>query len=173
MTRIVYYVACSLDGFIADSDDSLDWLLQFGFEPFQEDYDRFLETVGAVVMGSTTFEFVRAEGAWPYTLPAFVLTSRERERPDGADVRFVSGEVSAHLPAMREAAGDRDLWVVGGGGLAARFAEAGALDEVRVTIMPVLLGSGKPLLPLRRTAPLELVSTTRFAGGAIGLVYRL
>lgn len=173
MTRIVYYVASSLDGFIADPDDDLGWLLQFGFEAFQEHYDRFLASVGAVVMGSTTYEFVRREGAWPYELPAWVLTSAERPQPEGGEVRFVSGDVSELLPAVRESAGERDVWIVGGGAVAARFAEAGALDEIRVTIMPVLLGGGRPLLPMRRTAPFELVGSTPFPGGAIELVYRL
>lgn len=173
MTRIVYSVASSLDGVIADSDDGLDWLLQFGFEAFQEHYDRFLETVGAVVMGSTTYEFVRREGAWPYELPAWVLTSAERPQPEGGEVRFASGALAELLPAIRDSAGGRDVWVVGGGGVAAGFAEIGALDEMRVTIMPVVLGSGRPLLPMRRTEPFELVGTTPFSGGAIELVYRL
>lgn len=172
MTRTIYYVASSLDGFIAEDDGGLDWLLQFGFEPFQAHYDRFLEGVGALVMGSTTYEFVRGEGEWPYALPTWVLTSQERERPRGADVRFASGAIEDLLPSLLESAGDRDLWIVGGGEVAARFAEVGALDEMRLTVMPVFLGSGRPLLPFRRTSPLALVGTTTFAGGAVELVHR-
>jgi dihydrofolate reductase len=172
MTRTVYYVASSLDGFIADEHDGLDWLFQFGFEAFQDHYDRFLAGVGALVMGSTTYEFVRREEPWPYELPTWVLTSQDREAPSGADVRFASGEVSELLPRLVESAAGRDLWIVGGGGVAAAFAEAGALDEMRTTVMPVVLGRGKQLLPFTRTQPLELAGTTTFAGGAIELVHR-
>ncbi|MWV49947.1 dihydrofolate reductase [Rathayibacter sp. VKM Ac-2803] len=172
MTRTVYYVASSLDGFIADDDDGLDWLLQFGFDAFQEHYDRFLAGVGAVVMGSTTYESVRREEPWPYSIPAWVLTSAPRESSPGADVRFADGGVTELLPAIRESAGTGDVWVVGGGVVAAQFAEASVLDELRVTVMPVLLGSGRPLLPFRRTIPLELTGTKPFAGGAVELVYR-
>nr|WP_280158013.1 dihydrofolate reductase family protein [Rathayibacter oskolensis] len=74
---------------------------------------------------------------------------------------------------MLESASGRDVRVVGGGGVAARFAEVPALDELRVTVMPVVLGSGRPLLPFRRTAPLALMGTTTFGGGAIELAHRL
>ena len=82
----------------------------------------------------------------------FVGVVRARYETDlpvvpGADVRFVSGEVSTHLPAIRDTAGDKDVWLVGGGDLVGQFADAGALDEVHVSIAPVTLGAGAPLLP--------------------------
>lgn len=164
MTRLTYYTATTLDGFIADPSDSLDWLLR---QPNDEDgalaYDEFIADVGAIVMGSTTYTWVldHEDGAWSYSMPAWVMTSRDLPLPrtEGADVRFASGDVRPVYQAMAEAAGGKDLWVVGGGELAGAFADAGLLDEVVVYVAPVVLGAGSPLLP--RRLDLELVETAR------------
>lgn len=91
----IYSVASSLDGFVAAPDDDLDWLLRFGFEPFQEHHDRFFAGVGAIAMGSTTYEWLlEHDDTWAYPdLATWVFTTRDLPVPDGADVRFVSGEV--------------------------------------------------------------------------------
>ncbi|HWJ83611.1 MAG TPA: dihydrofolate reductase family protein [Nocardioides sp.] len=164
MTRLTYYTATTLDGFIADPDDSLDWLMR---QPQDEqgplNYEEFIAGIGAIVMGSTTYEWVmRHEGGrWPYAMPAWVMTSRELAAPDtdGADVRFASGEVQPVHEAMVAAANGNDLWVVGGGDLVGQFADAGLLDEVITYVAPVTLGSGRPLLP--RRLDLELVEATQ------------
>ena len=170
-----YSVASSLDGFVAAPGDDLDWLLQFGFEPFQEHHDAFFAGVGAIAMGSTTYEWLLAnDDTWAYpTMPTWVFTSRELPVPDGADVHFVAGSVADHQATLEHTAGDRDVWVVGGGLLAAQYQAAGLLDELRVTVMPIALGAGAPLLPVAApTAVFELVGLTPFTGGAVELHYR-
>lgn len=173
---LTYHTATTLDGFIADPDDSLDWLLrQEGGESGSFDFDAFLSGVGAAVMGSTTYEWVRARlqragEPWPYAMPSWVLTGRARDPIEGADIRFASGDVRAVHEAMVAAAGGRDLWVIGGGDLAGQFAEAGLLDEVVVSIAPVTLGAGRPLLP--RRLELELVET-RASGAFVNARYRV
>jgi dihydrofolate reductase len=164
-TRTTYYTATTLDGYIADEHDSLDWL----FVQRQRDegplsYAEFITGVGALCMGATTYEWVRDHLArhdekWAYDVPAFVFSHHPHETVEGADVRFVTGDVRPVHAAMVEAAGGRDLWVVGGGDLAAQFAGAGLLDEVIVSIAPVTLGAGRPLLP--RRFDLALVETLR------------
>lgn len=155
MTRTVYYTACTLDGFLADEHDSLDWL----FVQDQDDdgpmnYGQFIPGIGALVMGATTYEWIHAhlgtagEG-WAYDVPCWVLTHRELAPIDGADLRFASGDVATAYHDIAAAAGERDVWVVGGGDLAAQFAEAGHLDEMIVAIAPVTLGAGRPLFPRR------------------------
>lgn len=169
MPKVIYYVASSLDGFIATDDNNLDWLLHFGFEAFQAHYDRFMAGVGAVVMGGETYRWLRTEepDKWEYRQPCWVLTSRPEAALPGADVRFASGDVGPVLQEARQAAGERNVWVVGGGNVAAQFAEAGLLDELWVTYMPVALGSGRRLLPVSRpTPPMQLVAATQFNGGA-------
>jgi dihydrofolate reductase len=162
VARLVYYAASTLDGFIADPDDRLDWLFRQDQDRTGSlNYDDFIAGIGAIVMGSTTYEWIldHEDGRWDYTVPAWVMTTRELATPEGADVRFARGDVGPVHQAMVAAAGDRDLWVVGGGDLVGQFADAGLLDEVVVYVAPVVLGAGRPLLP--RRLDLELVETGR------------
>ncbi|WP_431277417.1 dihydrofolate reductase family protein [Leifsonia poae] len=177
MARTIYYVASSIDGFIADAHDRIDWLLQFGFEAYDAHYQRFLSGIGAIVMGAATYEFLLADESleWPYAgIPTWVVTHRELPVVAGADITFFAGDIAQLDAELRASAGDRDVWVVGGGSIAAQFADAELLDEVQVTIMPIFVGSGKPLLPVSQVSqPLELVSSTPFRGGAVEHVYKL
>lgn len=150
---VIYETACTLNGFLATEDDSLEWL--FAIPGEQPDLKPFMDAVTAIVMGSTTYEWVLEHEdlmahpeKWPEYLgrqPVFVFSSRELPRPAGADVRVLDGDVVQHLPEIRAAAGDGDVWMMGGGGLAARFLQAGALDRICLTVAPVTLVSGRPL----------------------------
>jgi dihydrofolate reductase len=160
-----YYTATSLDGFIADPDNSLDWLFIRKREPDGPlNYGEFIAGVGAMAMGSTTYEWILdhefadkdpAEWKWPYEIPCWVFTHRQLQVVPGARIEFTSADVSAVHEEMAEAAGDRNVWIVGGGDLAGQFADAGLLDEVIVQIAPVTLGGGAPLLPRRIELRLE------------------
>jgi dihydrofolate reductase len=171
-----YYVASTIDGYIADDNDRIDWLLQFGFETFQARYDDFMGGVGAIVMGSVTYEYILREVGepWAYrSVPVWVLTSRELPTVPNADIRFHQGDATMAHSAALEAAEGKNVWVMGGGNVAAQLANAGQLDELLLTIVPIVLGAGKRLLPLAGpTAPLKLMHTTTFPNGAIELVYR-
>ncbi|GAA4810061.1 dihydrofolate reductase family protein [Nocardioides caeni] len=164
MTRTVYYTATTLDGFLADPDDSLAWLMRQDLdEEGPQNYGAFIAGIGALVMGSTTYEWVLdhlgATGeAWSYAQPTWVMTTRELAVPEGADVRFARGDVRDLQAELAAAAGDLDVWVVGGGDLAGQYADAGLLDEVIVSIAPVVLGAGRPLLPRRLDLRLEETS---------------
>jgi dihydrofolate reductase len=165
--KVVYYCAASLDGYIAEADDTLEWLTGYrgssvsdGVEAVEGGYDEFYETVGALVSGSVTYEFILDHmgegGRWPYSgKPCWVLSSRDLRMPDGEgiDVRIVDAAVSGLHDEMVASAGDRDLWVVGGGNVASQFADEGLLDELRVTFVPVVLGEGKPLFDRRLPGP--------------------
>jgi dihydrofolate reductase len=144
-----YYTATTLDGFIADRDHSLEWLFTRNQDrdgPLS--YAAFMAGVGALAMGSTTYEWIlqHEQDTWPYVLPCWVFTHRElpiaHER-----IELTSDDVADVHERMRGAAGDRNVWIVGGGDLAGQFAERGLLDEVIVYIAPVTLGAGAPLLP--------------------------
>lgn len=157
-----YYTASSLDGFIATADHSLDWLLKQDFDadgPMA--YPAFIARIGAVALGAHTYEWVMAheEAGWTYTMPAWVFTHRALDVPDGADIRLTHADVRHVHAEMVAAAGGRDIWIIGGGELAGRFADAGLLDEVWVQFAPVTLGAGAPLLP--RALRLELLDVAR------------
>lgn len=160
-----YFSAASLDGFVATDDHSLDWLLGRDVDPDgPHGYTAFLEGCGALAMGASTYEWlcensVEAGEPWAYAQPTWVFTHRTPAPVAGADLRFVSGPPAEHIDAMRLAAGGRDIWLMGGGTLAAQFADADLIDELWVQLAPVTLGQGRPLLPTR--LELELVEVVR------------
>jgi dihydrofolate reductase len=175
MARTVYYVASSLDGFIADPQDNLDWLMQFNDKDgVQDTYRAFIANVGVIVMGSATYQFVLHTGGWEYgPIPAWVFTHHELPGIPGADVTFVRGDVGLYQQSIRADAGGKDVWVVGGGALAGQYLEAGLLDEMILTLVPVTLGRGKPLLPVSAAeAPAELLGTRTLGGSMVELHYR-
>jgi dihydrofolate reductase len=158
MSRTRYYTATTLDGYIADDANSLDWLFTRQRQPDGPlNYGDFIKDVGALAMGATSYEWVleHENGRWSYELPSWVFTHRELPVVPDAAVTFVSGDVAPVHKEMVATAGGRDIWIVGGGDLAGQFADAGLLDEVIVQIAPVAIGRGAPLLPRRLELRLE------------------
>jgi dihydrofolate reductase len=148
----VYFTASSLDGYIVDSDESLDWLTSRAIDaagPFG--YEAFAKSVGALVMGASTYAWIRRNqpGDWMYEQPTWVLTHRPEIIADGHPVRIHAGAVGELHPQLVAAAGDRDVWVVGGGDVAAQFVAANLVDEIIVSYAPCSLGAGSRVLPIR------------------------
>lgn len=180
--RTQYYTASSLDGFIATVDDSLEWLFKLG-DVNDTSYPQFIREVGALAMGSATYEWmlrhvVKAgtseQAPWPYDLPTWVFSSRQLPAVEGADIRFVRGDVRPVHAQMRAAANGRNIWLVGGGELVGQFHDAGLLDDLIVQVGSVTLGKGKPLLPRDiSTPPLKLVAVQRFGDGFAELRYEV
>lgn len=161
-----YYTATSIDGYLADENNSLDWLFQFGeigeIEGVNDDrpYSRFIDQVGALAMGSTTYEWIidhenllEHPEKWSYEAPAWVFSTRELPAVEDADIQFVQGDVAPIHGDMLEAADGKNVWLVGGGDLVGQFHDHGLLDEVILNVAPVTLASGAPLLPRRITNP--------------------
>jgi dihydrofolate reductase len=185
---VQYYCAASLDGYIAELDDTIEWLTGYQAVPPGEDvssveggYDDFYADVGALVSGSVTYNFILGElergSEWPYVgKPCWVLSSRQLPVPDGdgIDVRIRNAPVAALFGEMLNSAGEGNLWVVGGGNVASQFAEEGLLDEVLVTVLPVVLGDGKPLFDRRLPAgPMRLVGVLPRSSGMVELRYKV
>lgn len=178
--RTQYYAAMSLDGYLATVDDSLDWLFPLA-DPRNTSYPEFIQHVGALAMGSATYEWLLrnlppiADGAptsWPYAQPTWVFSRRTLPRAPGADIRFVQGDVRPVHAHMRQAAGDKNIWIVGGGDLAGQFHDAGLLDEWIVQVGSVVLGKGKPWFPRTQVSPpLRLISVRQFGPGLAELRY--
>lgn len=175
-----YYTACSLDGYIATTDHSLEWLFQLG-DVAETSYPEFIREVGALAMGSATYEWMlrhfAAEGSdpaanWPYEQPCWVFSSRALPTVEGVELHFVRGDVRPVHAAMRAASGEKNVWLVGGGDLVGQFHDAGLLNEIIVQIGSVTLGSGKPLLP-RQIAfpPMKLTSVRQCGTGFAELRY--
>ena len=180
MTRVIYNTATTLNGFLADDEHSLSWLFVVpGAEEEEFDFSGFLAGIGALVMGSSTYEWILEHEKladhpekWAYgDIVSFVLSSRPLPIVPGADVRFRRGDVDAIWPELIASAGGKDIWLVGGGDLVGQFADARHLDEVRVSVAPVTLESGKPLLPRRIESDRLTLTSVGRSGQFAELVY--
>ena len=164
------FCATSLDGFIAREDGGLDWLPT---DPVDHGYTAFIATVDAIVMGRNTYETVLGFDSWPYPgRHVIVLTSRplERPAPAGASVEFMAG--SPHdIVAQLDKRGLKHAYV-DGGITVQRFLEAGLIQRVTITRIPVLLGRGIPLFgPSARDIRFEHLATSTYAGGMVKSEY--
>lgn len=181
-SRVTIHMAASLDGFIARKDGSVDWLetadefvdgatIDPGF------VEAFLKTIDCYVMGSRTYETAlrfEAQGlGWPYgDKPTFVLTTRELPRVRDT-VEFYSGDlaqfVNGHLrPRFRT------IWFVGGGSVSGECLRLGLADEVRYSVLPILIGDGIPFFErLDRDIPLHLAEIKAYKSGMVALCYEV
>lgn len=171
MRRVKYNVACSLDGYIARADGSVDWLFT------DQDYGmaEFFRSVDVAVMGRRTWDKVQelAPGrGFGSGIDCFVFT---RTRPVGTvnGAHFVSGDVGEWLQSIRQHDG-KDIWVVGGGDMARSFLEQRLVDEVTLTVHPRLLGQGIPLFTESYPeSGLELMECKPYSTGLVQLFYRV
>lgn len=166
------FVGTSLDGFIARMNGDFDFLDAGGNEP--HGYEEFIATVDALVMGRNTYETVLAFEAWPYgTKPVFVLSSRSlAPAPAGAVVERLAGD-PADVVSQLEARGIGHAYIDGGVTIQ-RFLQAGLIQRLIITRVPVLIGSGIPLFgPLRRDIVLRHVATRQYAGGLVQSEYEI
>ncbi|WP_411965190.1 dihydrofolate reductase family protein [Haloferax sp. YSMS24] len=175
-SRTTLYVATSVDGFIADADGGVEWLDEFENDAENDDvaaaYERFFDTVDCLVMGATTYEQVRSFGAWPYgDRPTFVFTHRELPLATDA-VELVDGDVES---VATELEGEYEhVWLVGGAQLAREFLREHRVDDIRLSVVPVLLGSGIPLFSADgETNELQHLETTTYETGIVELHYKI
>lgn len=173
MAATVYYTATSLDGYIADDHNSLEWLFEVDRDNSGEaSFGEFFARIGAMAMGATTYlwvldheQLLDEPEKWRQVYgdtPCWVFTHRDLPAIPGADVRFVHDDVRPVHAQLTAAAAEKDVWIVGGGDLVGQFADRGLLDEIVVSIAPVTLGAGAPLLPRRLSARnLELLDVRR------------
>ena len=172
MPRIRVFIACSLDGFIAGPNDEIDWLT--GNSGGAEDtFTPFRAPIGAMLMGRRTLEVVAGfSGAWPYgDIPVLVATRRPLSSKQPT-VRAVSGSIAEVVAQAKQAAGERDVYI-DGGALIRSALDADLIDELTVTIIPIVLGAGLPLFAgAGRRHALELIGERTIGGGLVQLVYR-
>ena len=167
--RISVFIAHSVDGYIATDDDSLDWL--FAAAPEGEDYgfEAFLADVDLIAMGRGTYDFIKDFPELPYgDRPIHVLTHQALGPRDGFSFYAATPEEAV---ASWEEAGVRRVYLDGGTVISA-FLEAGLVDDMLLTSVPLLLGSGRPLFHrIGRSTPLRLVDTQAFPSGMLNRRY--
>lgn len=185
---IIYNTAATLNGFIADEHNSLQWLFDVpGNDHAESDFSNFLSTVSAIVMGSTTYQWLvdqldllNSPENWTRTYgsrPTWVFSSRDLAVPSDTGIRIINSPVGRVLPAIRESAaigsGAGHVWVVGGGDLAGQFLDADALDRITMTVAPVFLAGGAPLFPRRLDSDRLELSQLRQVGRFVELTFEI
>jgi dihydrofolate reductase len=164
MTRVRVYIACSLDGFIAGPDGDLSWLpTEVGeSDPGAVQYEDFMADTGAMLMGRATYDAVCGFGVdWPYPVPVLVATSRPLDDGAPETARAVSGDIADLVADAKRTAGDKDVYL-DGGALIRSALDAGLVEDLIVTQVPVVLGAGAPLFAgVKQRHALQLVSTAR------------
>lgn len=160
MSNIVY-IACSLDGYIARKDGNIDWLMDYP-NPENSDFgfSAFMERIDGILMGRQTFETVLSFGQWPYTKPVYILSNTLKELPPEISnkAEIVQGKLSSILDVLNSR-GIVNLYIDGGKTIQS-FLELDLIDELIITRMPIILGSGIPLFTsMEREISFELAST--------------
>lgn len=172
--KTIYFAAASLDGYIADKNDSLEWLFKNG--PADISFiDQFVETIGAIAMGSATFQWLldHNKGPWPYKVPCLIFTHRKFTIPDGADVRFVSGDVRSQHQLLKSLAGSKNIWLMGGGDLVGQFYDQGLLDEMHIQTVAVFLNEGKKLFSRRTETALKALEIRPRGDTCLEVIYQV
>ena len=155
--KITYAAAISEDGFIAAEDGSVAWLDDLKIDPDETGLEAFFASVGGLIMGRHTYDFIFDYGSWPYEdKPTWVCTSRSLESLEGANLTVVSHIADAIAAAAAQ--GLQHLWLVGGGQLASSVLQHDWLTHLSLSEMPVRLGAGIPLFSAHRLNEIETLN---------------
>lgn len=167
--RVKLYIACSLDGFIAREDGSIDWLTEYENNPETDyGYSEFYASIGTVLMGRKTYEQVLSFGDWPYAEKrTCVFTGQKEPLSREKRVEFVSDNVGEFMRRLKGNT-DEDIWLVGGSQLIRAFLEEDLVEDLIVFIVPVILGSGIPLFDrIGKEIKLRTVSIEKYENGLV------
>jgi dihydrofolate reductase len=172
--RVIVHIAASADGYIAGPGGELEWLTSRPAPKGFYGIEAFVKTVDTNLFGRKTYDATLGLGAkFDPKNPTYVFSRREPPTDAPRGVEFVSGDIGEFVRHLRERPG-KDVWLMGGGELIASFLDAGAIDEFVVSVVPVFLGDGIPLIARRRRhVALDLLSVDRFEDGLVQLRYRV
>ncbi len=173
MSQFKLFIATSIDGYIAREDGSIDWLESID-HPKDVDYgySAFMSGVDTIVMGRKTYEdVVGFDVDWPYAdYKCYVVSSRNEVEISTPQTEIISGITDSDLQKMKQHA-KKDIWIVGGGVLIANFLNKGVIDSMLISLIPVVLGNGRPLFKDGQETVFKLSETESFESGVVNLTY--
>ena len=174
MRKLILYTAMSLDGKIAGPDDDVSWLDEVP-NPEGSDYGYvdFIANIDTTIMGNTSYQWViRQEVPWPYADTKNYVVTRNETLQDNDQVSFINEDHADFIQDLKAQSG-KDIWLIGGAGVNQLCLEVGLIDELRVFLMPVIVGEGVGLFnPENNREMLELVHSETYSSGLIELRYR-
>ena len=172
--KVIVHIATSADGYIAGPDGDLEWLTSRPAPDGFYGMNAFMKSIDTTVLGRKTYDMSLGLGAKFDTRSPTIVFSRQAPPADApAGVEFVNGAIGPFVARLREQPG-KDIWLMGGGEIIAAFLDEQAIDEFVISVVPVFIGDGIPLIARRhRHVPLHLQSVERFEDGLVQLHYRL
>jgi len=166
--KIILYIAASIDMYIARENGAVDWLDQDG----EYGYEKFYQEIGYTLMGSKTYEQVLSFGEFPYKEKTNFVFTREAKKEDNEFVKFVSGDIPSFLKKLKQQA-TQHIWLIGGGEIIRVCLSNQLVDEMRIFVHPVVLGSGIPLfIPQTKQIDFQLKKVNPFPSGLLELHYQ-
>jgi dihydrofolate reductase len=170
--KIIVHIATSADGYIARPDGDIDWLTSRPAPPGFYGMNAFMKSIDTLILGRKTYEAgLRLGGTFDERNRNIVFSRQPRPADAAARIEFVNSPIGPFTRRLREEPG-KDIWLMGGGELIADFLDAGAVDQFVISVVPVFIGDGIPLIARRhRQTPLTLASVDRFDDGLVQLHY--
>ena len=175
MSKIKLYIACSLDGYIAREDGSIDWLTEYENNSKTDyGYSEFYDTIGIVLMGRKTYEQVTGFGDWPYgEKKVYVFTRQKETLHHEKNVEFFSGNIKEFVLQLKKNT-EKDIWLVGGSQLIKVFLEENLVQDMIIFVVPIILGSGIPLFDhVGKNIRLSSEGGGKYENGLVRLEYKV
>jgi len=171
--KVTYYVASSLDGYIAKSNGDVSWLDEIVTPLEETGYEEFFSTVDALVMGRKTYEMIYDFGTWPYgNKPVWVCTSSKIKLMEGCNLQ--AGATPEEAFNLAKEMNINHSWLVGGGSLASSFLKNNLLTNVSLSLMPIILGGGIKLFgELSNPVPIKEESSKSYNSGFRQIEYSI
>ncbi|NJR12815.1 dihydrofolate reductase [bacterium] len=171
MGDVIYYLAMSADGYIATPEGDVSWLLPFQKPDEDYGYAAFYNSVGAIVMGGNSFRQTVSFGGWAYpNKPCFVITTQTIDKPPAPTVFAYNGDLRQLVIGLK-ARLEEPIWLMGGSQLASSMSRAGLIDTLIITIVPVILGLGLPMMSFSPFRDLTLANYNVYPDGVVQVQY--
>ncbi|MDO8427801.1 MAG: dihydrofolate reductase family protein [Candidatus Diapherotrites archaeon] len=172
-TKVILYIAMSLDGFIARKNGSIDWLKPFENESEDYGYKTFYKKIGTVLVGNTTYRQALGFSSFPFAEKKCFVFTNSKQRPKHENVNFVKGNVNSFVKKLKHTE-QKPIWLVGGAFTVNEFLKHNLVDEFIITVIPVFLGNGIPLFNgKQKQKKLKLIKVKKFKQGLVQLIYIL
>ncbi|MAF13779.1 MAG: riboflavin biosynthesis protein RibD [Parcubacteria group bacterium] len=174
MSKVILYIAVSVDGYIATKDGGVKWLDKYTDGKIDYGFHKFYKSIDTAIIGSTTYKQILTFGKWPYPDKLnYVITTKKNLKKMDDSVNFYNGSLLVLVKKLK-AKSKKNIWLVGGGKLTGSFINKNLIDELIMFIMPDILTDGIPLFQnIIKERKIKLVNSKTYSTGVVELTYKL